>query len=398
MLNQDLLNYIRESLNQGFSKDEIRDTLLNVGWRMDDIAEVFGHIGASDNAQVVMNSLLFSKKKMAVLASVLAVFLFTGSSVFAGYYYYKTMPARTIQKMGDHMNEIKTFHYSANLNFSGRDADVKVDTEIKLGGAADILDENNIKSYSDITFSSKAFSNDNGASGNENNIFLGIFHKKIDNANYLKLEVLQEGNDEEILSFLKSAKIDGKWVEISAKDLEEFADVPPVGQSSGIESAGAEDPQPLPVDQLKTIEKLKDIFQKHELFDTNEYLGSETMQDGAETRHIKFTANKEELKKFLVEAAAELGNSVSQYGAEEDYKKELKESVGALEMAEGDIWVGKDDSFLHKIEIKVKMKDETSEGDFNFSLEFFDINKPVDVEVPADAMPIMDVLKNVLGN
>lgn len=400
MLNQELLNYIRESLKQGFSKSEIRDALLNAGWRLDDITGALTHLEASDNSEVSINKSFFSKRKFAVLAAVFAAFLFTGSLVFAGYYYYKTMPARTIKKMGDRVNEIKSFYYNINLNFSGSSGGMNSDMEIILEGAADALDENNIKSYANINFSSKTAYGES----KEKNISLEIAYKNIGNSNYLKFEIPQNGNGEEIAAFIKSAKADGKWVKITPEDIKELgidAQAFAAGQSDRLGTENLPAPSNSSEDaskiaQAKKQGKLKEIFQKYNIFDATEYVGSETIQGSVKTRHISFTADKEELKKFLTEAVVELGdNTASQYGME-NYEKELEKNLDALQNVEGDIWIGKDDSFLHKMEAKISTKDESSEGSLNFTLEFSGFNNPVSVEAPKDAVPIIDVLKNVL--
>lgn len=380
MINQDLLNYIRDSLSKNFPRDQIRDALIDAGWRLDDINEAFSYLKETEKSKITINSP--ARKKAMALVFAAAVFLFTGSSVFAGYYYYKTIPERTVSKMKENLKDIRSFGYEAKIKFESEGSGT---LELNSKGAADFSDENNIKSYSDSSFSASS-----PLISEKEKISLSLSHKGIKEAHYLKFSIPKTGGELPALSFLDLNRLNGKWIKIDSSDLENYfqAEYSPESEflDDGFQS-GSDFNSPEPENlQDKTykenIGKLKEIFSKHKIFAVEEYIGSEIIQDGVKARHIKFQVNKEELGNFFQEAQKEFNSAFGDYRAEE------------IENISGDIWIGKEDSFLRKFYLLGNFKDEKNKkGKWEISLEFFDINEPVFVEAPEKSESITDIAK-----
>lgn len=75
MLNQQLLDYIRQSLAMGTKKEDIKASLLSIGWQGSDIDEAMksfntGHEGFSIPAQKIEPA---TKKNISLVAKILIV-------------------------------------------------------------------------------------------------------------------------------------------------------------------------------------------------------------------------------------------------------------------------------------------------------------------------------------
>jgi len=56
MANQELIEYIKGRLNEGVSKEEIKNSLLGAGWKEEDINDAFFFV-SNENQDVVNSSL-----------------------------------------------------------------------------------------------------------------------------------------------------------------------------------------------------------------------------------------------------------------------------------------------------------------------------------------------------
>lgn len=93
MLNQQLLDYIKQSLATGVNREEIRSSLLGVGWQEMDIDEAMksfntGHEGIFVPTQkiepaIVQKSGLISKVMIGVILLVVIILI-----VIGGYFYF----------------------------------------------------------------------------------------------------------------------------------------------------------------------------------------------------------------------------------------------------------------------------------------------------------------------
>lgn len=411
MVNQDLLNYIRDTLKQGFSRDQIRDALLNAGWRMEAIKDAFDCLKEAEDAKVVIKSGVSIKKKLAGFAAAGAVFLFIASSAFGGYYYYSTIPARTLERIKESADEIKTFKFEANLIFSSKDADI----QIISSGAADVSNEAEKLSYSKHNFDLDV---------PESEISASAEIKSIKDTSYLRLN-FPEAEDPSFAAMVEMAGIQNKWVKIDSKEIEQFIsgeaeipsletggkDVPvllpktswlsPLLAANILDIAGAKYLAGHPLSgetkdaagesgkEAGKSEELEDIIKNYHLFKVSEYAGKEIVQ-GVKTRHIKFELDKNELFQLILDRYQESSDN------SEKYQKEITEALEYIKLVSGDIWAGKDDGYLYRLALNILAGDEeTGDSELKFAIEFSDFNKPVSVEAPKEAESILDVLERM---
>jgi len=402
MVNQELLNYIRETSKKGFSNDDIRDALINSGWRLDDIKDAFDRVKEIENEQIIINQKGSVKKKFIGIVVGGLVFLLTASSAFGGYYYYSTIPVRTLNKMKDKAGEIKSFEFNSVLKFSSNGQ--KIDVQLDSSGAADFSDKDNSVSYSSHNFN---------FSSPKDDILATLNIRNVGGVNYLLVNLPSTSENSSANIIIKMLGIQqNKWIRI---DPAEVKDILPLKKSFGennqkvlpgssfninypssflgasilgftgnINASGENKNS-----QTKKITSLEDIIKNYHLFKVKEYLGKEIVQDNIKARHIQFDLDRSELIRLIMDNYEGSGP----YNLEE-YQKEVIDELNSIKSMSGDIWVGSYDSYLYKFALQVIINDkETGDAEMDFVINFSNINKPVSIEAPSESESILDVLK-----
>lgn len=270
-MHQELLNYIRNSLKQGFHRDEIRNALIRAGWRIDDIKDAFDFLKDADKAEVTIKKEIFSGKNAIAAIILVGLFIFSASAVFGGYYYWQTIPEKLINGIKENIDNLNSFNYAVAADFKNETKKTSVDAA-----------------------------------------FSGMF-------------------------------------DFSEKD------------------------------SLKEIIKKRDIFK-------GEYVGKEKI-GGVETKHLKLVVNKENLYAALAEIA-------EKFSAEEN-KNMLIESITAISNVSGDVWIGREDLFIHKANFDIAARNG---GIFNFQINFSDFNKYVEIKSPQKSESFLEFLEKSFFN
>jgi len=414
MANQELVKYIKETLNEGFTEEKVRSALVDAGWGNNDIEEAFSFIDsgqtleqissepAGDFQPINKKSNFVARRKTSIFIVAVLVCVFTAFSAYAGYYYYKTVPIRTIKKMQENLAEVK----SAKFDIAGEiSINAPKDPEFLRGkytfnstGAFDKTEEKNPKYYN----STNLKLNIEGADSKEF-VFEGSLDAKLlEKLLYFKLNfsIDSDGSLDFIPDFnelLEEAGIKDKWIKIDLKELEELSSFVPLPseEDESFDEIISEQEQ-----KNKEIEeKLKELAEKYDIFGLKEYLGSETVS-GVKTKHIKFNINKEELKKFMVEAADEISKIMEQdFTDKEEYTESVEKSLKMIKNFSGEIWVGKEDYFLYKalVNLNVDDKEEEVSMDINIEASFSDYNEPVEIEKPKNTITIEEVVEKIMG-
>jgi len=160
------------------------------------------------------------------------------------------------------------------------------------------------------------------------------------------------------------------WVQTSLSDL----------ASEGID----------PVATNTDIQKIKAVYKNYSFLTILEKLNEEDV-DGAPTYHYKFDIDKTSLNAFLEEAKKIPRDSVlaGRIG-------DLQKAASLSDMTDGEIWIGKLDMLPRKVKLSLHAKDITTysaSGKISLSMQFFDYNKPVQIETPGDAISIKETIK-----
>lgn len=122
MVNQELINYIQQSLVAGIKKEDIINTLINIGWQRIDVDEAFRQLeGAGPlyrfqpHIPAAATEVKAKKKGLALKISIifLIIGLITGGSW--AYYYFIQYPQLALRQMPERMTEVKNLKYNFSL-------------------------------------------------------------------------------------------------------------------------------------------------------------------------------------------------------------------------------------------------------------------------------------------
>ncbi|MFH1175731.1 MAG: hypothetical protein V1698_03350 [bacterium] len=389
MPNPDLLNYIRDAIGKGFPKDQIRDALLSSGWRMDDISEAFALINQGENAVIEENVPLISKKKILAASISVGGFLITAGAVLAGFFYYKTLPARAIAALKGNLVNVKSAKFDFKVKISGLEENFG--WEVNSKGGFDVLDEASPKQYAIADFNIR-FPKQKSASEfllNIGDLKGKIEHRLIGKNFYFK----PEAGDVKFFGFnldelLNQLGMKDKWIKSDLGKLE----------SDQILNSYIPD-EDFPVQenpaQKKDIgEKIKELAEKYEFLDAD-YIGSEVI-GGIKIKKIRFDLDKGKLKEFLLKASEQSEQAIPMVSDYEDNRKEeIEKSVNSIESAKGSFWIGQD-NFLYKATFDLAMDDEeVGKMDMNLEFQFSDYNKPIELEEPENWIAVEEAIEKI---
>lgn len=291
----------------------------------------------------------------------------------------KSPVPEAIKTMMAKMQEVKSFHYKADLEISGEMPDainllgkmppsqkltpVKINSNIQ--GNLDIHDYNNIKSSFRLSLHTKM----------EPTIDLEMEVRSIDNIAYLKLNKLSDLGP---IPF-NLTQFENQWIKFEST---------PTTKQQKAETQLTD----------KQIKQLQDLAKQTNFFIIKQVLKDELI-DNVKTYHYKFILDKTEIKNFLIEINKVIGEK--QPTTEE--LKQLDEAIEQLEQAEGELWIGKEDFLLYKAmlnsDVSFFVNQETKgSGKLILSVIFSNFNKPVNITAPQNFRPSEEVFASLLGN
>lgn len=404
MINQQLLDYIKQQLQQGTDREKINNSLMANGWQVSDIKEAFDSIipsnqpvqPTSPNISTPQSFSTFSPQPQNGMSkTLLAVILIVGVLIVGGgafaYFNYFQSPEKIVQKMITKLTEIKSLEYSGEIK-----------TEVNVGdllGGGNLLQptqpvSNNKTSNFSVNFNGVSDTNDlNNPKGSfsfnintdalgQENFTLGLEVRTIDKIVYVKLSNLPN------LGSFDLTAVSNQWIKVDTEALKKQFGLEKIEE----QLKEAQKKQELSPEQ---IEKLKTAVQQHKVFKITESLAGEKIE-GVDTYHYKFTIDKEEIKKLLTD----ISQITQDKTLTEKELADFDESFKAIELPEGEIWIGKKDFLPYKISlssvIKETEKSKTS-GKVSFTLLFKNFNKPVQIEIPAPVKTLEEILGGLFG-
>ena len=330
------------------------------------------NVSAQDNStrpsrnpvSLVLNFLM--KRPFLVIVPILVAVVAIG-----GIYAYNNIyfsPDKVLERTLTKMKDVNSFAVDGKiaLSLNSKDTGVDLMTLLKsnqitanLTGSVDYKDKSKVKS--DLKLDVKT-----GA----NTIVNGEV-KVLDQSSYLYLNnidglesALLGANSQGYFSFLT-----GSWIKLDQEDLRPYGydkssnsnfDV-----NSGMELLGENNPlmiaAQLPSEQI----------------------------DGQDMFHYGFTLSKDNLKAFLLELQKMLYNEELGPAAEMN----LESTLNKISLTDGQMWIGKDDYYLHKVLLGTSISGENGDSTgLDITLQFSDHNKEVNVEAPEGAKTIKDML------
>jgi len=404
MVNQQLLDYIKQKLQQGMSREQIKSSLIADGWQEADINEAFvsidsqNQLSSQENISTQQFPTSFQKPVRKINKTLLAVISIVGILVVAGgifgyFYYFRETPEKVIEKMWARLAEVKTVEFQGKIkaqgvnvpDLLGEDSFMEPNQQepskqtanlsFNFNGKTDINDVNNPKASFVLDIKTDALKK----SKQEESI-LGLEVRLIDKVYYIKLNNIGLID----LSFLLN-----QWIKIDPEAIvNKFA---PEEFKKQIEEVQKQ--QELTSEQE---EKLRQIFAQSKVIKVTEELASEEIE-GVNTHHYKFSIDKNELKKLILDINDTVvkGRTLTDKEiAEIDRDLEVIESLGS-----GEIWVGKKDYLPYKISWEIKEMKESEVGgeQLTATLLFRNYNKPVQIDVPSPVKNFEEIFTQLFG-
>jgi hypothetical protein len=386
MPNQQLVDYIKLSLERGVDKEQIKNLLLSSGWQEAEVNEAFDFVESlkqqhplsplNDNqvyTQNLQSQAVFqeSGKKKNVLFLVVSIFLgilLIGGGVFAYFYYFKETPEKVFEKMMGKISEIEKF--VKTVEYQG---EIKTQVEVRVQNDTD-KDVNdsfwgkNINTDVSLVFDGKIDFDGSKMSFVGNKLKFSMDPLKIEPNNfalegrvidknlYLKFNNLN-------LGFIDLSFLSNQWIKI---DIEKEENINP--------------------EKIKNYNK---EFAKSKILRPVEYLGEEKI-DTIRTNHYKFKLDKDEFKRLL-----------SENGNKKLSENEIK-NIENLDKTSGEIWIGKKDYLPYRLKLLIlyeeKSKNEISSGTSTVDIYFKNYNKPVQIDIPSQSKSIEEVMQEFFNS
>lgn len=394
MPHQELLNYISQQIEHGTSREQIKKSLLDNGWREQDIEEGLGSSAISSSVSPISSpataQISRSARKFGILAITVSVIIGTsliGGGAFAYFKYFQLTPEETAKKLITNLVNIKSIEYSgemrieientedtAFLNLSKDSSSKTSNYLISFSNSSDFEDLNNLKNS--ISFSTKSgFESDSAT----------MFGMDIINKNNIIFLKINDLPTSELFGFIDTKflePIKNKWLKASTNEIEEEFDIFSESESPST--------SPENIEKIKTIIKQAPLFKKVEKID-NEYI------NGIKMSHYKLALNKSEILKLVSEIDG-IRSDKTRAEIQDDFQ-EILESYKMTELNDVEIWVNKKDYLPYKV--LFGFSSEGFEGTlfttkFNADLRFKSFNQPITINTPEQSTPLQDVIKGML--
>jgi hypothetical protein len=401
MVNQQLLDYIKQQLQQGVGKEEIKNSLLANNWQEKDIDEAFALIAKSEQPvsygmpettfSQPGSSVKVSNKPAVLIISLILGAVIIGGAVF-GYFYYFQSPERIVQKMTEKMVEVKSLEYTGQITAEIETSNLFAISplgngdllqpqqpsakqtgkfSIDFSGASDLRDLNKPKAMFRFDINTDILSQ-----------VFGIEARTVENIIYLKLSNVPD------LGFFDLSFLKNQWIKIDPESIKKQFGLEKLEEQ--LKEARKE--QELSPEQM---EQIKEIAARAKIFKITEKLASEKI-DGINTHHYKFMIDKE----GLIQLFTEINKTMQEESLTEKELQELNESLQAVETPEGEIWIGKKDLLLYKIllELDIKETEKTkSEGKITILVQFKNYGKAVQIDIPTPVKTMEEIMVELFG-
>ena len=405
MINQQLLDYIKQQLQQGVSREIITSNLISQGWQQSDINEAFVSINSpisstpQENIATQQFSTISQQPKRRINKALLAVIsilgiLIIGGGVFGYFYYFQETPEKVVEKMTTHLTEVKTLEYQGEIKAEVTTPDLlggvnfmqptqqkpskqASDFTINFNGKSDIDDLKNPKGL--FAFNIKTDALKELTQGEST---FGLEVRTIDKVVYIRLNNLPN------LGFFDLSVLSNQWIKI---------DTEAIKKQFGLEKLEGQIKETQKQQDLtpEQTEKLKQIVAQSKVFKVTEKLASEKI-DGVDTHHYKFLIDKAELKKLIIDISGVVQNKTLTNEELAEFDKGLE----AIDNLGGEIWIGKKDYLPYKVLLTIGIK-ETAEsktaGQLTAILSFKNYNKPVQIDIPSPVKSIEEILGQLFG-
>ncbi len=411
MANAQLIEYIRQQLQQGASRRGIKDVLLKAGWRDFDIEEAFSAVspllktgefvsaGQNSKSPAIGSGAKPAAKKFVLLGAIVAgALILVGGGAFAYFKIFQS-PERVMLKMFSQLSELKSFKYAAkievkfnpaklsaagpaNMLAGALDPNKPVSIFLDLKGSLNASDPEDVRNSSRLAISSDIIPFQGSSIGLEAKEINDMFYFKLDLPPSLLSIIAQfTGLDPSLLA--------DQWVEVNPNSLQSgYQDkVEPLLGKAKEQLGGAQFTE----EQKNKIKRLL-LTDK---FWTIKELPAEII-NGADTYHYKIILDQEKTLGFIQKASKIVGEKP----LTQEQLTTLKKGWSDL-WINGEIWIGKKDFWPYRFNFKIGSdinKKDKSEVVAAMDFTSSQFNYPIKIYPPLQSEPLDKILEKISAN
>lgn len=416
MANQQLLEYVRQSLASGATKEDIRSALLNVGWPKEDVDEALDAISLGVPQmpfqapfQVSPTQEVKKESKRVILKILIVIFILSlVFSASAAYYYLVQRPKSVLYQLPNRLADIKSFQYQINgsseMTFiSGPSKDIygklgkPINAVIDINGNLDLSDERKTKGSVKFLLDSKNPNAFDSKVGIESIFVPQIFYVRLSEFDLLFHEGIGRLGAEIVRSWSLISSFKGEWVKFDTK-------------SSGRQSSIGPN-APFKGDIMTLEDDYQKIKEKYQSYSSQDLIIVKSMKsdmlDGKKVYHYQIGLDPDSAG-WLIQSIKEVSmkkdyNKMSQ-SEKDDLGQKVKDVQKAISEIESiDLYVGKDDFYPYKFKISGKFKNSSFndvdffDSDSELEISISGINQTVKIEEPKKSRSFEEVMAGIMG-
>ncbi len=398
MINPQLADYVSKELAAGMRREQIRLNLIGQGWLAADVDAALAPTAAAPLVTPASSPVatapslsapaghsgMTRKKWLMIGAAVIVLALLVGGGAYAYFGYYLSTD-RIMGETKARLLSVKTVQYQGNtlLNMQETDSDTtnprrpekprKLD--IDFSGSANTEKIDDLSSFFSINIKGNAINPDEVTS-------LGVDMRSIAAMMYFKVMFAADEKKSDELAMLES--FNNKWYSIDLDALRK--------------QFGAALPDELKKDSAtESTAKVKEALTRHQPMIITGRLPSEKI-NGVTMFHYSYSFDKKELTDLLAELRGVITGDPK---TDQNDIDGIRESIEKAQMPTGEIWISRKDYLPYKITFNAVNKKTigtvTSDWNMALTLNLSKYNEAVVVEKPADATPLEEAMKGMLG-
>lgn len=396
MANQELINYITNELQAGYSKETIITTLISNGYSNEDIQQAFFTINQPQQQTIpssgsqtlsqqepqaqVLNEPFFTKKRIAILSGILIVFIALLSSIYYFYFYIYLSPERVMGEMVKKMLDLKTvtyvFDYEGSYEFSPnalaaplltssspslsiQDTQETIPKEmvnllVHASGEYDQTVKDQLKASATLKFTLVS-----------EGLSISVGANLIGYGDTLYAELTEAP----ALGFISFKSIENKWVKFPQSSTESVSRI-----------------------TNDQIAQVKDLFLKSNIVKKITKLEDEKIND-KNTFHYGIDIDKIALINFLAEQEKILGTQ------SESSPEQLKKTISELNFEDIQIWINKSDYYLNKLSLNINPTTNTPNINVTGKIvaSLMNHNETKFITEPSKSLTMDELLQEAMG-
>ncbi len=411
---EELQSYIKETRAAGFQDSDIRMHLKAVGWSEREIEEALKEPAAIDSVSlpptdtttsapgaVIMGELeprARIPKKWLRPVLIAGGILIIGGASYAAYARWNNEPVRVLAQMKERFTKAASYHYDARVNFTfGADpnASASLFTDAVKNFPQRISGESIFKGV--VAFDPEGTPEKANTAMHmtvayeDVSVKIGMEVRTIGRKSYIQFTEFP-------LLYAAMPQLRDQWISISEEDVKNLQNNPALKPYM----TSPEDLEKSLKDNEEFTRKLKEIWKNVRWYTFRERLADDRIRDTA-TFHYQADIDKKALSEGIAQSLAlvlsneELKNLAEQ-GALQLNAQKIRESFEKyFSFRPVDLYIGKRDRLPYRILGGVGIAYEKAATlDLTGSLEYYDYNKPVQVEVPSNVMALSDFVNAML--